>query len=245
MIEKRLIPVLSLINEDLVKTIRFSDPKYLGDPINAIRIFNEKEVDELVILDIRNDGSLDVKFLESLVSEAFMPIAYGGGLRNIDHIRSLMSIGIEKFIFNTALHENPSLISECARLVGSSSTVYSLDFENDYKHLRVRYDHASKNAGTPLNEAIKKAEELGVGEIILHDINREGTFKGMNHKLFEEVQTLTKLPVIALGGASSYEELEELLENSALSAVAAGSLFCFKNKNRDSILINYPKKNYG
>lgn len=245
--DKRIIPVLTMIEEELVKTRKFDSAVYLGDPMNAIRIFNEKEVDELAVLDIRKKlGSpLDFTFLQGLSEEAFMPLMYGGGVSSAEDADRLVNIGFEKICFNSTFFNNPSVIEKTASRIGSQSTILSLDVRWNVE--RGAYDvyHSQAKVRLPdltLEQVLFEAAELGIGEIILQNVDRDGTFEGLDLKLAIQASLSTRLPLVLLGGAKDYSELESIAESEAVSAVAAGSLFVFKHQNRESILINYPER---
>lgn len=239
-----MIPVLLLARDGLVKTIRFSQPRYLGDPINAVKIFNEKIVDELILLDIEATAKGRVQFdhIEDIVSEAFMPIAYGGGLNSIDQCAELFKRGIEKIVLNTSACEKPALITEAAHRFGSQSVVVSLDCRRNLWRRSKAYIKSGKKetAFTPV-ELAKRAEECGAGEIFVTSIEREGTFGGYDIELLRSVSDAVNVPVIANGGASGLGDFENAVAQGGCSAVAAGSLFVFAAKG-EGVLINYPSE---
>jgi len=214
----------------------------VGDPINAVRIFNEKEVDEIVIIDIdasRDNRPPNYSQISEIVSEAFMPVAYGGGISGIDQLKKLFSIGIEKVILNKAIFKNPQLISEAAGLFGSQSIVASLDVKKlRFKGYRVFADNGTNDTGLKPVNFSKEMESLGAGEILLNSIDRDGTYKGYDTELISLVSKAVSIPVIALGGAGSLEDFK-LAQQHGASAVAAGSMFVFKRPHQ-AVLINYP-----
>lgn len=245
MLQVRVIPCLLLKNGGLVKTISFSDPKYVGDPINAMRIFNEKEVDELILLDIeasRLGREPDYAKIQEIVSEAFMPIAYGGGVVKPEQAQQLVSIGIEKVVVNTATLENFDLISSMANRLGSSSTVVTVDVKKDWLG-RYRVFNSSTRKMTKKDpfEHIKLAVAAGAGEILINDVARDGKGNGYDLELVSKMANIVDVPVIACGGAGNIEHLKEAVSAGA-SAVAAGSMFVYKGKHR-AVMINYPKRN--
>jgi len=238
----RVIPVLLVSDGYLVKPVKFQGDKYVGDPINAVRIFNEKQVDELVICDI--DASVkgtgvNYTLIEEIASEAFMPVGYGGGVASADEARRITGIGIEKVVLNTAAIARPETITEISDALGASSTVVSVDAK---KRLTGGWDtfikRASKRTGLTPVEAAQQAQKLGAGEILISSIDREGTFSGYDLKLVESVAAAVTVPVIVLGGASSVEDFAMALGAGA-SAVAAGSMFVLNGKHR-AVLISYP-----
>lgn len=244
MIQTRLIPCLLLKNDGLVKTIGFSAPTYVGDPINAVRIFNEKEVDELILLDIdasKQNYEPDYQMIKDIVSEAFMPIAYGGGVKNPEQAQHLINQGIEKIILNTIALEGYSCITAIAEKIGSSGTVVSVDIGKDWLG-RYRVFNAMKGKYTSLDpfDHIQKAVSAGAGEIFINDVMRDGTGKGYDLELTRKICSSVDVPVIICGGAGILEHLREGADAGA-SAVAAGSLFIYKGKHR-AVMINYPEQ---
>jgi cyclase len=238
----RVIPVLLVHDGYLVKPVRFRGNRYIGDPINAVRIFNEKQVDELVICDIgaspRRSG-VNWRLIEDVASEAFMPVSYGGGITSADDARRIATIGIEKVILGTAVAARPSVITEVAQALGVSSTVVSIDAR---KKAFGRYETSTLRGRRPVGftpvDAATRAEKLGAGEILLSSIDREGTFSGYDLDLIEQVSGAVGLPVIAHGGAGSLDDLADALHAGA-SAVAAGSMFTLNGRHR-AVLITYP-----
>jgi imidazole glycerol-phosphate synthase subunit HisF len=239
----RIIPVLLLENGRLVKTVRFKRPTYVGDPINTVKIFNDKEADELCILDIsadRADRAPDFELLKSIASEAFMPVSYGGGLNSIDHVKQLFRMGVEKAIFNTAAFYDPELITESCRKFGSSSVVVSVDVKKDmFGRERVFVSNGKKNTGIDPITFSKMMEEYGVGELILHSIEKDGTYSGYDIKLVGSVTKSVSIPVIALGGASQISDFVSAVHEGNASAVAAGSFFIYQRPHQ-AVLITYP-----
>ncbi len=242
----RVIPILLLQNNGLVKTIKFKNPTYIGDPINAVKIFNEKEVDELAFIDIEatiKQKEPDYNKIEEIASECFMPLAYGGGIKNIEQIKRIFAIGVEKVIINSAIISNRNLISEGAKIFGNQSIVASVDVKKDFFGKYVCYTNSGKNkVKLNLVEFVKYIENLGAGEIVLTSIDREGTFKGFDNDLIKLVSQNVQIPVVANGGASKIEDFESAINIGGASAVAAASLFVYKSQNR-GVLINYPSQN--
>lgn len=242
MIQTRAIPVLLLTRKGLVKTVKFKDPTYLGDPINIVRIFNDKEVDEIVVLDIEATPAgrgPDIGRITSIVSEAFMPVCYGGGITTLDDVRRLIAAGIEKIALNTAAVENPALVSEAAKLLGSSSVVVSIDVQR--RMLRgqrvVTRGAARATEFTPVDFA-RRMEAAGAGEILLNSVDRDGTQSGYDTELVRAVSAAVSIPVVACGGARDAADLGSAVQAGA-SAAAAGSLFVFRGPHR-AVLISYP-----
>ncbi len=245
MYQSRVIPVLLCnLEGSLVKTQRFKKPIYVGDPVNAVKIFNDKEVDELIFLDITATSQgrkPNLKYIKEIATEAFMPLCYGGGLTNIDDIRAVVKAGIEKVAINSALEKDPDLISRSADILGSSSTVASIDVKKDiWGKYRVAVKNASKNLAIPVLEFAQMLEKKGAGEIVLNSVDRDGTMEGFDLKLIEEISQKISIPLIACGGAGNIAHLKQAIQAGA-SAVAAGSMFVFQGKHR-AVLISYPSQ---
>jgi imidazole glycerol-phosphate synthase subunit HisF len=241
----RLIPILTIDGQKLVKTVKFKNPNYLGDPINAIKIFNEKEVDEIAVLDITastQNKSPNFKLIEEMAGECFMPLAYGGGIKSIEDIKTLFSLGVEKIILNTTLQHNPEIITQAAGLYGSQSIVVSLDIKKSvFGNYKTCFCNGKKNGDDIPEKFAKKMESLGAGEILLNNIDKEGTFSGLDYKLINSLSKVLKIPLIACGGTNSISDILEGIKSGA-SAIASGSFFAYKNNDTQSILINYPSQ---
>lgn len=242
MFRRRIIPCLLLKNKGLVKTVKFKDSRYVGDPINAVKVFNDKEVDELVFLDItatQEQREPPVDLLANIASEAFMPFAYGGGIRSLDMIRELFRLGIEKAVINSYAFENPSFIKEAADCFGSQSIIVSIDVrKNLFGKYEVCTNGGRKKTGQHPLEYARKMEKLGAGEIFLNAIDRDGMQNGYDIELTKMVSEGVGIPVIACGGAGKVEDFQCAIEEGKASAVAAGSMFVFVGPNR-AVLINY------
>lgn len=228
----------------LVKTIRFDKPKYVGDPINAVRIFNEKEVDELIVADIDATAQKrepDYKMISNLAAECRMPLCYAGGVRTAEQVERIVSLGVEKVAICNAAIETPELISEAAKRVGNQSIVVVMDIKK--VGLLRRYElftHNGKRAtGRNPVEYAKKAESLGAGEILVNSIDRDGEMKGYDLNLIDQVYNSVSLPISVVGGAGSLEDIENLIHRYGIIGAVAGSFFVFKGKYR-AVLINYP-----
>lgn len=238
----RVIPTLLIQKGGLVKSDKFRNHKYVGDPINAVKIFNEKEVDEIVILDISATAEKrgpDLKRIREIASEAFMPLAYGGGITKLDEIRALIAAGVEKVILNTSAHENPQLVSDGAAYVGSQSIVVSIDVKkNLFGKYRVHINNGTQSTGADPVAYARKMEAAGAGELLLMSMEKDGTFGGYDLQLIREVSHAVKIPVVAVGGASGVDDFAAAVKSGA-SAVAAGSLFVFQRPHR-AVLISYP-----
>lgn len=242
MIRIRVIPVLLLHKGNLVKSVKFKDYKYVGDPINAVRIFNDKEVNELVLIDIdasREKRSPDLKHITNIASEAFMPVAYGGGITSITQVKEIFYNGVEKVIFNTAALEQPALITATANQFGSSSTVVSIDVKKSLLGgYKVYAANGQKNTGRDPVQFAKEMESAGAGEIFINSIDADGTMAGYDVNLVKKIAGAVDVPVIACGGAGSIDHFKQAIQAGA-SAVAAGSFFVFHGKHK-AVLITYP-----
>lgn len=243
MLRSRIIPCLLIQDKGLVKTVNFKSPKYVGDPINAVRIFNEKQVDELIMLDIdasAKGNDLDYKNIEHWASECRMPLCYGGGIKTVEQAQRVFSLGVEKVALSSAAIENPNLVSDIAAKVGSQSVVVVLDVK---KKLLGGYDtmilNGKKSVKKSPLELAKSFEELGAGEIVINNIDRDGVMKGYDLDLVDKVRRVTSGPLTILGGAGQLEDIDELIQNHKIIGASAGSLFVFKGKYK-AVLINYP-----
>lgn len=233
-----------LKNGGLYKTINFKNPKYVGDPINAVKIFNEKETDELILLDYNAsvDGRpIDYKRIEEIAGEAFMPMAYGGGIKNLEDAKKVFDCGFEKVVLNSILFDNPALIETIGSIYGAQAVVGSLDYKkNIFGKSKVYGISGSKKTGyEPLDWALQ-LEKYGVGEIMLNSIDRDGTWSGYDLDMISKVAEKITVPLIACGGAGSVKDLKEAVAVGA-SAVAAGSMFVFQKKGM-GVLISFPSE---
>ena len=243
MFRARIIPCLLLSKGGLVKTKRFKDPVYVGDPINAVRIFSEKEVDELVVLDIdatRESREPNYSLIAEIAGECFMPVAYGGGVRTLDQIRKLIRTGVEKVVINSAAIESTEIIKAAAEVFGSQAIVVAVDVR---KTLLSGYKVVSKSATfenkVRLEEHLSRVVLAGAGELLLTNVDRDGMMTGYDLDLIKQVTQLINVPVIASGGAGTVEHLRQAVQHAGASAVSAGSMFVFHGKHR-AVLINYP-----
>jgi len=245
MLRPRIIPCLLVHNNGLVKTIKFKDPKYVGDPLNAVRIFNEKEVDELMVVDIdaTSQGKKpDYRLIQNLAAECQMPLCYGGGIKTADEAQYIFSLGVEKIALSASAIDSPNLITEIAKRVGNQSVVVVLDVKK--KLLGHKYElfshNGKKSRGIDPVEFAKRCEELGAGEIIINSIDRDGTMEGYDHILVDKIRTAISVPMTVLGGAGSLSDIGSLIGKHGIIGAAAGSLFVFKGKYK-AVLINYPR----
>jgi len=240
----RVIPCLLLKGTGLVKTQRFADPKYVGDIINAVKIFNDKEVDEIIILDIEahaGRGRIQWDLVTKTASEAFMPMCYGGGVTTIDEIKRLFRAGIEKVSINTAAHEDHRFLESASRAFGSQSIVAGIDVKKNFLGRYVVMSHGGeKKQPKDVVDWAKAVERAGAGEILLNSIDRDGMQSGYDLELVKQVANAVKIPVIACGGAGKVQHFAEAITSGA-SAVAAGSLFVFRGQHR-AVLITYPER---
>lgn len=242
MITRRVAPCLLLSGKKLVKTVQFADPKYVGDPINAVKIFNDKEVDEILIFDIdasMQDKKPQFEYLKEVVSEAFIPISYGGGIRTIEDVDTLFRIGVEKVCLNAINSESLSLIKDSSEKYGSQSIVGAVDIKkNFFGKLQVFFKNKKYKTSKDPISYIKDLENAGVGEICINFVDRDGTFKGYDLDFIKQVTEFLKVPLVVIGGAGSIEHFSQAFSAGA-SAVCAGSMFVFHGPHR-AVLINYP-----
>ena len=243
MLRSRIIPCLLVRDKGLVKTVQFKEHKYIGDPINAVRIFNEKESDELMVLDIdatRLDREPDYKMIENLAAECRMPLCYGGGVKTVEQAQRIFSLGVEKIAISSSAVSNPGLVAEIARRVGSQSVVVVLDVKKKLLGGYELYTHnGKKGTGKSPFEFASKMEELGAGEIVINAIDQDGMMKGYDISLVEKIRKSITLPLTVLGGAGSLEDIGKLISGYGVIGAAAGSLFVFKGIYK-AVLINYP-----
>ena len=243
MLKHRVIPALLLKKGGLVKTTKFSAPKYIGDPINAIKVFNTKEVDELMVLDI--DASKlkrepNYALIEQFAGECFMPLCYGGGLQTIDQVSKIFKLGVEKVCLQTAAIENINFIKQLADRFGSQSIVVSVDVKKDWLQRPKLYESAKgQNSSVNWITFIKQAVDAGAGEILLNAVDRDGTLQGPDLGLIQQASAEIAAPLIAVGGIGSLQDIKEAVIAGA-SAVAAGAFFVFHGPHR-AVLITYPQ----
>ena len=246
MLRPRVIPALLLQRGALVKTVGFTDPKYVGDPINAVRIFNEKEADELTILDIgvsANQSEPDYRLIEKVAAECRMPLCYGGGVATPSQAKRIIDLGVEKVSLGRVALVNPEVVAETASELGRQSVVVTLDVIRRKRRLSRGYEVCSLNATQRFDEdpvvAALRMESLGAGEIVLNSVERDGAMQGYDLELASRAREALGVPLTILGGAGSLQHVEELITSCGLVGAAAGSLFVFKGPYR-AVLINYP-----
>ena len=239
----RIIPVLLLADGGLLKTVRFRDPRYVGDPINAVRIFNDKGVDELAVLDIRAsacDRPPDEAAIAEIASEAFMPVAYGGGVRDLATATRLIQLGVEKIVINTATIDHPGDVAGIADRLGSSTLVVSIDAADRRDGSYEVVTHGgTRPTGVDVRAHAAAMAKLGAGELLLNSVERDGTMEGYDLALVRSVTDVVDIPVIACGGAGNAADLVSVIRDGGAAAAAAGSLFVFHGRHR-AVLITYP-----
>jgi len=241
----RVIPVLLLKNTGLVKTTQFKEPKYVGDPLNAVKIFNDKEVDELIFLDISatpENKKPPLEFLKQIAEECFMPLSYGGGIKTVEEIKDILKVGIEKVCLNTIAVENPDLVKKATDRYGSSTICVAIDVKKNFFGKYEIYIHGGKK-NTKL-DPVKFAMEMdkaGAGELLVNSIDRDGMMQGYDNDLLKKITSQVSMPVIACGGAGTLNHFGDAIKQGGASAVAAGSMFVFHGKHR-AVLISYPSQ---
>ena len=246
MLYPRIIPCLLVKDKGLVKTVNFRNPKYVGDPINAVRIFNEKEVDELIVLDIDatpEKRGPDYNVIEHLAAECRMPLCYGGGVTTSEQVQKIVQLGVEKVAISSAAMETPNLVAEAAETVGSQSVVVVLDVKKSLNggKYEVWTHNGSKNTGVCPSELAQQMERLGTGEILINSIDNDGIMRGYDLVLAENIRKSVRVPLTVLGGAGSLHDIGRLIKKHGAIGAAAGSLFVFKGIYR-AVLINYPNR---
>lgn len=246
MLRSRIVPCLLVRNKGLVKTIQFKDSKYVGDPINAVKIFNEKEVDELIVLDIdatKEKRPPNFKMIQDLAVECRMPLCYGGGIKTIEQAKEIIKLGAEKIALSSIIFEDRSRIKEIAEAVGVQSVIAVLDVKKKgfFGKYQVYINNGTKATGKGPISVAKELETLGVGEVVINSIDNDGMMKGYDLKLVELIRDAINLPLTVLGGAGTIQDIKQLIRKYKVIGVAAGSLFVFKGKYK-AVLINYPTR---
>ncbi len=245
MLRPRIIPVLLIKEKSLVKTINFNKFSYIGDPCNTVRIFNEFEVDEIVILDINKtikDLEPNYELIKDIASEAFMPLSYGGGINTLEKAKKVFSLGAEKVIINSAVFSNPDLITEISGIYGSQAVMVSVDVKKSFisKKYQILSHSGKRKQNIDLVTYLKRCQDLGAGEILLNSIERDGTWQGYDIKLLKEIASEISIPLIGCGGAKDFSSIDELFFQTDCKAAGVGSMVLFQKKDY-GVLINYPK----
>jgi cyclase len=243
MLRPRIIPSLLIQDNGLVKTVNFKNPKYVGDPINAVRIFNEKEVDELAIFDIDATAKglePNYSLIERIANQSQMPLCYGGGVKTVGQAQKIFGLGIEKIALSSAVLQNPQLITEIAERVGSQSVIVVLDVKKKlFGGYEVYTHNGKKSTGINPFKFAEEAQRLGAGEVVINSIDQDGVMKGYDMGLIDKVREQISLPLTVLGGAGSLSDIKQVIDKHGIIGVAAGSLFVFKGVYK-AVLINYP-----
>jgi cyclase len=239
----RVIPVLLLQDQGLYKTIKFDNPKYIGDPINAIKIFNDKQCDELIVLDIlasKERKEPDYSLIEEFATECFMPLAYGGGIKKLTEIERLIKLGVEKVILNSILLHEPDFLSFAINKFGSSTIVAAIDVKKNIFGKYIVYDHSTRlNASLDFKDYLKFLNDHDVGEIMVNAVDKDGMMNGYDNKLADFVSKSTSVPTIICGGAKDFKDINNIFSNAEISAAAGGSMFVYHGPHK-AVLINYP-----
>ncbi|MCG3110369.1 MAG: AglZ/HisF2 family acetamidino modification protein [Candidatus Manganitrophus sp. SB1] len=245
MLYPRIIPCLLVKNKGLVKTTKFKDPKYVGDPINAVKIFNEKEVDELIVLDIDatvENREPDYKMIENLAAECRMPLCYGGGIKKVEQAQKIFGLGVEKIAISSVALDRPDLVRQIAEQVGNQSVVVVLDVKKSLEDKYEVWTHNGKNNTGECPVALAKLmERLGAGEIVINSIDNDGMMKGYDFSIVDKIRESVSVPMSVLGGAGSLQDIGQLIGKYGIIGAAAGSLFVFKGVYK-AVLINYPNR---
>jgi len=244
MLRPRIIPSLLVHKKGLVKTEAFKQSKYIGDPINAVKIFNEKEVDELIVLDIdatKQKRGPDFKLINNIAIECRMPLCYGGGVTTVEEAKKIVELGAEKVAFSASAINNINLLKEVGDVIGLQSVVVVLDYKRKgiFNKLELFTHNGTKSTGVNIFDFIRKLDEIGIGEIVLNSIERDGKMNGYDISTVEKARNIFKGPMTVLGGAGSLDDIKELTNKFKIIGAAAGSLFVFKGKYK-AVLINYP-----
>lgn len=240
---KRVIPCLLLHKGGLYKTEKFKKARYIGDPINAIKIFNDKEVDELIFLDI--DATVEkkepnYKMIEDIASECFMPLCYGGGIKTVDQMKKIFALGVEKISLSSQAVANPQIVKEAASVFGGQSVIVTVDIKRDlFGRRKVFVNNGKTNTKLDAIEFVKNMQDIGAGEIVINSIDNDGMMKGYDLELLKDVKKYSKVPIIALGGAGSLDHIRDAFKIAKVEAAACGSMFVYQGALK-GVLINYP-----
>ncbi|MBK7222376.1 MAG: imidazole glycerol phosphate synthase subunit HisF [Saprospiraceae bacterium] len=244
MVQNRVLPCLLVQSGKLVKTTQFKNPQYVGDPVNAVKIFNEKEVDELMLCDISPDRHIkgpDMELIRKVADECFMPLTYGGGISHLDQIREILKAGVEKVVINSALAKGNSLVTEGAAFFGNQCIVVSMDVKKNWLgRYKVYFHSGQKESSFSPQEFLMEMIEAGAGEIIINNIDLEGSWKGLDLEMLKKMNAISSVPLIASGGAGNLVHIKEVFEETGVSAVALGSMAVYQQQGL-GVLINFPK----
>lgn len=245
MLRTRVIPCLLLKNESLVKTVKFKEYNYIGDPINTVRIFNELEVDELMFLDIfasKENRKINFKLLQDIANECFMPLSYGGNIKSLEDAKKIFEIGFEKVVINSNAFNNLKLIEEIAKYFGNQSIVGSIDVKKSFwGEQRVYPHHGRKKQNSDIVGWAKQLEEAGAGELLITSIDKEGSWEGYDIELLKSITDNVRVPVIANGGCGRIEHIKVAVSQANVSACAVGSMVLYQKKGM-GVLVNFPNK---
>jgi cyclase len=245
LLRHRVIPVLTIDERRLVKTVNFRNPRYLGDPLNAVRLFNEKEVDEIVILDIgatRRRREPDFDFIGDLASECFMPMAYGGGIATAEHAARVFALGVEKVVMNTSAMERPEVLTATSERYGAQAAIAAIDVRRRWLGSPEGMTRCgTRSTGRAPADLARDVEKAGAGELLLTSIAHDGQMQGYDVALIKQVSAAVSIPVIACGGAGSLDDLRLAVKEGGASAASAGSLFVYQGRHR-AVLINFPSQ---
>ncbi len=246
MLRTRVIPCLQLIDDNLVKTVKFDNHGYIGDPINTVRIFNELEVDELCFLDIRASAQgrePNIEILQQIGNECFMPLSYGGGVRDFKTAQKILSIGFEKIVLNTAAYRTPALVSQISEHFGAQAVIGSIDVKkNMWGKYQVYVNDGKEKIKKDAIEWAKELEQLGVGELLITAMDKDGTWSGYDHTIISKINEVVNVPVIANGGAGDVADIGAVVKECGVSAAAVGSMVVYQKKGM-GVLVNFPDNN--
>lgn len=245
MLRTRVIPCLQLIDDNLVKTVKFDNHGYIGDPINTVRIFNELEVDELCFLDIRASAqgrTPNLEILQQISNECFMPLSYGGGVKDFETAQKILSIGFEKIVLNTAAYRTPALVTQISEHFGAQAVIGSIDVKkNMWGKYQVFVNDGKEKIKKDAVEWAKELEQLGAGELLVTSMDKDGSWSGYDQEIIAKINDVVNIPVIANGGAGSVADIESVVKNCGVSAVALGSMVVYQKKGM-GVLVNFPDK---
>ena len=242
---KRIMPCLLVQDKRLVKTVNFKNPAYIGDPINAVKIYNDKEVDELVVLDIyasKNNTAIDFNLIQDFSEECFMPLTYGGGVKEIEDFKRIYNLGVEKVIVNTLLIDNPDIVKRATENFGSQSVVASIDVIKKSDANYEIFSHSGRIIKMNFNEYLNYVLDLNVGELLITSVNNEGTWKGFDWELLSLIESSVDIPIIANGWCGKIEDLKKVLYEVGIQGASIGSMAVYQKKGM-GVLIRFPKRN--